>query len=231
VTTSVHSVTPEVSFDPTKSDTFGNEAQAEARNGSGFPTNDSSTPPLEARTHEMTSPPTESQGISILSELVGRILTEQEGALTSEEIQAIDEEIERNLDPDSKVTAFEIWENMRYVSRKVVRLVQEALEINQNLQVAKQAREPKITERDEQPRGDYIASSDRLHNHQEVPQDAALLLLSEIHANKVENLPRERSDALINLQNSFGNIYPCPYDECITREVNSVFHKRANEDF
>jgi uncharacterized protein YuzE len=133
VTTSVHSVTPEVSFDPTKSDTFGNEAQAEARNGSGFPTNDSSTPPLEAKTHEMTSPPTESQGISIPSELVGRRLTEQEGALTSEEIQAIDEEIERNLDPDSKVTAFEIWENMRYVSRKVVRLVQEALEINQKL--------------------------------------------------------------------------------------------------
>jgi hypothetical protein len=51
--------------------------------------------------------------------------------LSLEEVQAMNELIERDLDPDLQVSARELWEDMRSLSRKVLRLASAVLRSSQ----------------------------------------------------------------------------------------------------
>jgi hypothetical protein len=61
--------------------------------------------------------------------LVSLSLTPGDSAneLSQEEVQSMNEQIEHDLDPDSQVSAQELWEDIRSVSRKVLRLASEVL--------------------------------------------------------------------------------------------------------
>jgi hypothetical protein len=51
--------------------------------------------------------------------------------LSQEEVQAMNEQIERELDPDLRVSARELWEDMRSLSRKVLRFASAVLRSSQ----------------------------------------------------------------------------------------------------
>lgn len=51
--------------------------------------------------------------------------------LSQEEVQAMNEQIERDLDPDLQVSARELWEDMRSLSRKVLRFASAVLRSSQ----------------------------------------------------------------------------------------------------
>lgn len=47
--------------------------------------------------------------------------------LSQEEVQNMNEQIEQDLDPDSQVSARELWEDIRSISRKVLRLASKVM--------------------------------------------------------------------------------------------------------
>jgi nucleoside phosphorylase len=55
----------------------------------------------------------------------------QEDQLTTLEIQILEKQIEQDLDPDSGMTAAEVWEDTRSISRKAKRLALEALSLRE----------------------------------------------------------------------------------------------------
>jgi nucleoside phosphorylase len=72
----------------------------------------------------------------------------QEDQLTTLEMQILEKQIEQDLDPDSGMTAAEVWEDTRSISRKAKRLALEALSLRETQVTASWGTSARFTHED-----------------------------------------------------------------------------------
>lgn len=152
-----------------------------------------------------------------------------EEGLSPEDIASIDGEIEKELDPDAQMTAGEIWEDMRVVSRKVLRLADDILRSSQDGSLPIPAREDQREESrvptpEPSSQGAAHMSDDR-GNAPFTSSSIEAPTASTISIPQIRETSEIKSNELVLLYDSWSNSYHYPYEECRTWEVNVISPK------
>lgn len=121
--------------------------------------------------------------------LVASPLTSKNG-LSPEEVQNINEQIEHDLDPDSEASAREVWEDMRTVSRKVLRVASKVLRLSRGETAANAPDGPDPLPNIRPTRGPIVSDSDEIGE--------------ELSEYLYENLKGPNSIRVINLRPGVG---------------------------